>query len=352
MPLSRFVSRQALLLFFGAAFLISWVLWFLEPGLRGHDGVTANLLIKIGTYGPVIAAMLVSALANTERVPAPLALRGLAGGLVCALAIYANWPTLQQLFSSQSLLRHWILMSVIILLPAWVFFNARSSLCGVQDLLHSLTRWRTHPVWFLTALILMPALSLSGVLLTALLTKQSLASLFGAIGSSQTLQHLAPTFLATAFYGGPLGEEGGWRGFALPRLQRRFDPLVASVIIAALWGFWHIPLHLTGYYGPVFGNPLGGILQQVLSTFPLAVIFTWLYNRSQGNLLVMVLLHTTINVTSGIVTPAIGLFITTTAAVVVMIVVDRMYWKLPPDQVRGQDPSAETEGAEEIARVR
>jgi membrane protease YdiL (CAAX protease family) len=339
-------------LFFGAAFLISWVFWFLEPSLRGSDGITAGLLIKIGTYGPVLAAMLISAFANPRRVPASFRLRGLAGGLVLVFAIYINWPTATQVRSNHAPVLQWIVLSVNVLLPAWVFFNAHSSVRGVQELLGSLTRWRIHPVWILTALFLMMALSLVGVLLTALLTSQTLTGLFGAIRSSQTLQHLGPTFLATLTYGGPLGEEGGWRGFALPGLQKRFDPLVASVILAVLWGLWHVPLHLTGYYGPLYGTALNGILLQMFSTIPLAVIFTWLYNRSQGSLLVMVLLHTAINVTSSIVAPAVGLFITTTIAVVVMVIVDRMYRKLPVENPVQLNASPESKTAEAIVCVR
>ena len=97
-------------LFFGAAFLISWVFWFLEPSLRGSDGISAGLLIKIGTYGPVLAAMLISALANPQRVPASFRLRGLAGGLVLVLAIYINWPTFSQLRSNQGPVLQWIVL--------------------------------------------------------------------------------------------------------------------------------------------------------------------------------------------------------------------------------------------------
>ena len=326
-----FTRKHALLLYFCGAFLISWVFWLLEPCLRVRNGLAADLLIKFGTYGPVLAAMLVSALCNPERVPTPLRLRSLAGGLILALAIYINWPTTAWLLSTHGTLLHWILLTVVILLPAWVFFNAHSNLRGVQDLLHSLTRWRTHPLWFMTALFLMLVLSLAGILLTSLLTSQRLADLFSAIGSSETLKHLGLTFFATALYGGPLGEEAGWRGFALPRLQKRFDPLLASVILAGFWGLWHLPLHLTGYYSRVFGSPLNGILMQMFSIIPLALLSTWLYNRTRGSLLILVLLHTAVNVTSSIVAPAVGMYITTTVAVVLMVVFDRMYRKLPAE---------------------
>ena len=183
----------------------------------------------------------------------------------------------------------------------------------------------------MTALFLMLVLSLAGILLTSLLTSQRLADLFSAIGSSETLKHLGLTFFAIALYGGPLGEEAGWRGFALPRLQKRFDPLLASVILAGFWGLWHLPLHLTGYYSRVFGSPLNGILMQMFSIIPLALLSTWLYNRTRGSLLILVLLHTAVNVTSSIVAPAVGMYITTTVAVVLMVVFDRMYRKLPAE---------------------
>jgi membrane protease YdiL (CAAX protease family) len=335
---TAFVRKHALPLYFCSAFLIAWVFWFLEPCLRGRDVLTADWFIKFGTYGPVLAAMLLSALSNSARVAAPLRLRLLAGGLVLALAIYINWSTAAWLWVTHDGPLHWTVLAIGTLLPAWVFFNAHSGLRGVQELLGSLTRWRTHPLWFLAALFLMPALSLTGVLLTSLLTGQSLGSLFDGIRSSETLKHLGLTFFGTALYGGPLGEEGGWRGFALPRLQKRFDPLLASVILAAFWGLWHLPLHLTGYYSQVFGNPLNGILLQMFSIIPLALIFTWLYNRSKGSLLVMVLLHTTVNVTSSIVTPAVGMYIITTVVVVLMVIFDRMYRKLPPSELLQTSP--------------
>lgn len=329
--MTEFIRKHALPLYFCGAFLIAWVFWFLEPGLRNRDAFLADLFIKFGTYGPVLAAMFISALSNPERVPAPWRLRLLAGGLVLAIAIYINWSTVARLLSTQATLLHWSLLVLLTLLPAWVFFNAHSGLRGVRDLLCSLTRWRTHPLWFLTALFLMLVIGLAGVPLTALLTGQTLSNLFSGIRSSETLNHLGLTFLATALYGGPLGEEAGWRGFALPRLQKRFDPLLASVILGAFWGLWHLPLHLTGYYDQVFGSRLQGILLRMFSTVPLTLIFTWLYNRSKGSLLVMVLLHTASNVTSSIVAPAAGLYITTTVAVIAMIVFDRMYSKLPAD---------------------
>jgi len=97
-------------------------------------------------------------------------------------------------------------------------------------------------------------------------------------------------------FGGSLNEEPGWRGFAVPRLQKRFSPVETGLIIGFIWTIWHLPLHLTGFY-PIGMAPF---LLRFIYNIPIGVIFTWLYNRSKGNLFACILLHTSINATAGI----------------------------------------------------
>ena len=323
--ISSIFQDKALPLYFGGAFLISWIFWFIEPFLRSSDPVAANLFIQFGTYGPVLAAMLVTALGNREHIPAPLGRRLLAGGLALAAAVYVNWLLFGHLLTSGAGAFDWVLAVIATLLPGWIFFNTNASLSGLRALLNPLTRWRTNPLWFAVALLLMLTLSILGVLLISLLSGQPLFGWTQAFMASESLRNLALTLFATALYGGPVGEEAGWRGFALPRLQKRFDPLLASVWLGLAWGLWHLPLHVTGYYNQAFGDPLSGLLMRTFTTLPLTLIFTWLYNRTRGNLLVMVCLHTAVNVTSSLIAPGTGLYITTSIAVVLMVVFDRMY---------------------------
>ena len=171
----------------------------------------------------------------------------------------------------------------------------------------------------------MPTISAVGVLLTSLITGKPLSMWITSIQANPIIPSFVLVFFATALYGGPLGEEAGWRGFALSRLQKRFDPLLASVYLGLIWGIWHLPLHATGYYNQMFGSPWGGLLLRLFTTIPLAILFTWLYNRTQGNLLIMLILHTMVNITSGLVAPEIGMYITMTIATVMMIIFDHMY---------------------------
>jgi membrane protease YdiL (CAAX protease family) len=96
---------------------------------------------------------------------------------------------------------------------------------------------------------------------------------------------------------GAVGEETGWRGYALPQLQRRFSPLTSSLILAVLWFGWHLPQFFViatyrnsspvQYVGFFLGLTCG------------AVILTWLYNRSGGSILLVALWHGLYNLVSG-----------------------------------------------------
>jgi len=90
---------------------------------------------------------------------------------------------------------------------------------------------------------------------------------------------------------GPLGEEGGWRGFALPLLQRRFSPFWASVILGTIWSVWHLPafyistLSQSNFLFPLF----------LVYNVALALFMTYAYNATHGNTPLMIVIHWAIN---------------------------------------------------------
>src|SRR4051794_23659912 len=99
------------------------------------------------------------------------------------------------------------------------------------------------------------------------------------------------TFLFSIFPGSALGEELGWRGFALPRLQARRSALAASLIVGAVWGTYHLPLFLLG--SPT--RPFALFLPFALSCVIMSIFYTWMYNGTRGSLLLAVLLHAATN---------------------------------------------------------
>lgn len=95
-------------------------------------------------------------------------------------------------------------------------------------------------------------------------------------------------------FGGPLGEEPGWRGYALPRLQRQFDPVTSSLVLGFLWANWHLPLILTHVYNVDWW-------QFLLVTMASSVFLSFAFNKSSGSTLCTVVVHGLYNVGTGII---------------------------------------------------
>ena len=93
------------------------------------------------------------------------------------------------------------------------------------------------------------------------------------------------------------GEEIGWRGYALPRLADRFGLKVASVLLGIIWAAWHLPQ----FYIAGADTYHQSFVMWALQVIALSVVFAWLYARSGGSLLLVMLLHSAINNTKDIV---------------------------------------------------
>lgn len=92
---------------------------------------------------------------------------------------------------------------------------------------------------------------------------------------------------------GPLGEEAGWRGYALPRLLARWNPLAAGLLVGVAWALWHVPAMFLG--GIVTSGP-ADIGWYALGTIGLSWLMTWLFVRSRGSVLISgVIPHFVIN---------------------------------------------------------
>jgi CAAX protease family protein len=107
---------------------------------------------------------------------------------------------------------------------------------------------------------------------------------------------IAATILSVVV-GGQTGEEVGWRGYALPRLAARFGFAGASVILGVIWACWHLPLFFA-LGGDTVGQSFPLYLVQVTAV---SVAITWLYVRTNGSLLLTMLMHAAINNTKDIV---------------------------------------------------
>lgn len=162
----------------------------------------------------------------------------------------------------------------------------------VGDLFRPLLRWRVHLGWYLVAVLGPVVLLLAGQGITKRLG-------FSATGSAPQgeLLPLAISAFVMSLLSNPW-EEVGWRGFALPHLQKRYTALAATLIVGILWGLWHIPLFFWK------GNPMAEypFLFWFTGTVAGAFIYTWLYNSTRGSLLPVTLFHIALNTFGAVIT--------------------------------------------------
>jgi uncharacterized protein len=166
---------------------------------------------------------------------------------------------------------------------------------GVYQLLSRLWRPQLRPAWISMALFLPLSLIAVSVVLASLLGELTLSSP-ASIGWLMLLGE----FIRILFFGGPLGEEIGWRGYALPQLLQDHSPFKASVLLGLVWGVWHAPMYAIAGTGQNEMLRNGGsfpvlFIAFVIWTIGLSILFTWLYKLAQGNLLVVILFHAAIN---------------------------------------------------------
>lgn len=164
---------------------------------------------------------------------------------------------------------------------------------AVRAWLSGFARWRTHPAWWLLAVGSPFALFAVSAVLVRLAGGDwpDLARLrLPAYANRSWLVDLL--FVGTLAYG--FGEEPGWRGFALPRLELRSGPLGATLILTPLWAIWHWPAFL---YRPAYQGGLPTVVGFLFGLLAGAIVLTFLYDGTRGSLLLVALWHVLINVT-------------------------------------------------------
>ena len=214
--------------FFALTFAWSWTCWLVSAAIKTQSPSLATTLMFAGSFGPSLAAVLVVANADGRA------------GLRAWLGRCLQWPN----------------------------------------------GWRQGWGWIALAVLL------PGVL-TALAAALHVV-LGGSIAASPAVDHGLMTvanFFLVLLIGGPLGEEFGWRGYALPILQEGRDWRVASLGLGLVWGVWHLPLFFIAGTSQAH-IPLALFL---LSVVAMSVLFAWMVNRCAGSVVVALLLHTAIN---------------------------------------------------------
>ncbi len=237
-------KRHETVLFFLLAFGITWAFW-IPAALASHgrtgDPFPPGLSTLLGAFGPTLAALILTA-----------AFRGGSG--------------------LKHLLGRFLIVRV-----------------GIR--------------WYAFALLFTPALTLACIAIGSLFGRPlpdfahppilDLESLPQEARSAGAMALLPIMLVQQLLISSPMGEEIGWRGYALPRLQYGRSALAAAVVIGLLWGLWHVPLLYTQGH-PLAGSSVGWM---VIGPVADAILFAWLFNNTRGSLLLVLLCHASLNMT-------------------------------------------------------
>lgn len=222
------LKEHPLFLFFPLAYLFSTILWF--PQIASAQGLTSSPASTywhlIGGLGPMLAALIVTAIISGQD--------------------------------------------------------------GLRELAARAFKWRVGRRWHLFAWLAPVVIFLVGAVVVRFVWDVwPDFRLFGRTEEYPQLPLLIWWAANIFFYG--FGEEVGWRGFALPRLQKKYNALTATAILSVFWTIWHLPLFwfIPGYMKMGLGDFMG----LSLSFFLGAVIFTWLTNSTRGSILIAAIYH-------------------------------------------------------------
>jgi membrane protease YdiL (CAAX protease family) len=323
--LIEYLKRHQLIAYFVLTYVFTWTLLILFQPLYLEGQRTVAPLLSLGIFAPALVSIGLSAVLKPrprQGSRKPVVIAFIIVWLLASVIIILDLTVNQQM----DLFTRLVIISAITgLLPAFVGSSVFSTIPGVRDQLRTYIKPRGPCGYYLLALVLVPAIWLLGNLLSRALGTEVPFSSSPTV-DVKLLGMVILFFLYNVIYGG-LSEEPGWRGFALPRLQAKFSPLVSSLILGVLWAVWHAPAR----FGGIEAKSLSDTLVEWVLIVLVTVIFTWFFNRTKGSILVTALVHPAMNTTGNFLTGSLGALILLFVFMVFVIVLDRMWRKLPAD---------------------
>ena len=327
-PLARaaqFNQDHPLLSFTILAATFSWLVWLLAWPFGQSDPIAFRHLIALGFFGPSLAGALLTYLLTTPR-PAIRWDWFMLAVLVIGVLYILCLPYASSLSATVSSIG-WAARIALWVAPALLIAFSLSDQDHLRRLLLPTQGQKALTAWYAVALLLFPLVFGLGYAFSLQTGDAAPLSLKG--GPAEIALTISASFIYMLLFGGALGEEAGLRGFALPRLQQKFSPLLAALVLALAWLVWTLPLYLNGYNRLAPDNLLENLLGRLALTLLLMLTLAWLYNRSQGNLLACVLLHGSYTTSSVLLPPGWPTILVLTIVALGLLVQAKMWVGLP-----------------------
>lgn len=330
-----FIKEHQLISFFTLTFLTSWLLFL--PFLITHNEQASALPMLAGIFCPAFVSILIS------RIIIPVSDENPRGRR--RIAFWATWIIATVIFTLHVQTTSGIespvaivFFSIIALLPAFVVASVFSKFPAVRRSLSSIFHPKGHIGWYLFALLMPWIIKLISIPITDQLGWNVLSEPARVYGISRWLGMVTISFLYAFVFTGGLNEETGWTGFALPRLQAGFSPLIASIILWFFWILWHLPMQVAG----LWNTESADLIRALIGSFFARFMFTWLFNKTRGGILSAILFHASANASFEFLPSTHVHMILEAALAVYIIFAARMWRKLPTDSPGIYKTSQET----------
>lgn len=173
------------------------------------------------------------------------------------------------------------------MLAAVVLTAQESGRAGLRSLLSRIVRWRVAPFWYAVAFLGPIVLTLVAMALQLVLLGGQPPDLLAMLGTLPTVLLISLYMLIQV----GIGEEIGWRGYALPKLQAGYSALVSSLVLGVLWALWHLPV----FFNPATSYSNTPFWVFLIFLLPFAILYTWVLNSTGGSVLIVMILHAVMN---------------------------------------------------------
>jgi membrane protease YdiL (CAAX protease family) len=272
-PVKEDSTGREIIAFLVITFATSWLFWAIGIKTKAREE-----MLLFGIAGPAFAAA-VMRMRGQNVWPIPRRFQF----LLFLLLIPVCWATFV-LANSAGVRFQSLDWNPLLILPALLPAFAVAFFWTADEIRRLDLRWPLIAVLSMPAYLLIPAVA-------ARVAGMPIVNAWSRDRPLTTIAIVCVLFCKRLLSAGVL-EEPGWRGWLLPRLQQRYSPLVASLLVWLPWALWHLPLDFTGGVGRTWLNYLQ---VRVVFFIPVAILFTWLYDRSRGSIVVAGLFHAGLN---------------------------------------------------------
>jgi membrane protease YdiL (CAAX protease family) len=346
--IADWIKNHQVAAFFISTYAMTWTGLFLVYFLFPGNDIALVLLFPFILFSPALSAMVISGIAEPHPRRDSSRSRWIVfflSWLLASTVLTLYWWKVQEMDLGLAVI---VIYCIWGLFPAWMLSNAYAKTPGIRKQFSTLLKPRGSALWYMAIFLIYPGILLLSVWITRLLGGE-VPSTLNTLGFKAAAIAVVLEFLRGFFMTGGINEESGWRGFALPRLQARYSVLASSLIVGVLWALWHLPYDLAP---EDWRGSLAWFLEyRLFWRVVFGVILTWLYNRTNGSLLAPVLFHPVMNTFGNAFFGTAMSKVLCIALMIVAIVSDRMWERLPSDHpavYRDSAPDNEASGEQRV----